>query len=188
MEILGGILVLTIMVLFSGIKVVKEHDQLVVFRLGKLAYSLGPGVHLVVPLIDQSHTVDTRIVTITTPVLEELTCDHVTVKISAVCLFSVADAKRKISKIEDANKAVSELVQTSLRTIVSQHDLKHLISDRGRMNHALKSKLEKQTREWGLKINIIEIKEMKIPKEMRKALVKTKRHGDHHELHVTRLH
>lgn len=182
MEIFGGIAVLTIMILLSGIKVVKEHSQLVVFRFGKLAGSKGPGVHLVIPIIDQSQIVDTRIVTIATPIHEEMTLDHVAVKVSAVCLFSVTDAKKAVSKIDDSTKAVSELLQTTLRTVVSQHDLKFLVSDRGRLNSILKSKLEKQTQVWGVKISAIEIKEVKIPKEMKKALFLLKRRlGDHEE-------
>ncbi len=180
-EILGGIVVFTCMVLLSGIKVVKEYNQLVVFRFGKVAAAKGPGVHMVIPIIDQGQTVDTRTITITTPVLEEMTSDHVSIKLSAVCMFNIVDAKKAVSKIDDVTKATNELVQTSLRTIVAQHDLRHLMSDRGRMNSALKSKLEKQTREWGVRVTVAEVKEIKIPKEMKKALLRAKRH--HHDHH-----
>ncbi len=183
MEILGGILVLIIMIGLSGIKVVKDHSQLVVFRFGKLSHCKGAGVHLILPIIDQSETVDTRIVTISTPVLEEITLDHISIKVSAVCLFQISDAKKAVSKIEDPNKAISELVQTTLRIVVNQHDLRHLLSDRGRMNSLLKSKLEKQTREWGVRINAIEIKEVRIPREMKKALLRWKRHHSDHDFH-----
>ncbi len=179
-EILGGIVVFTVMVLLSGIKVVKEYNQLVVFRFGKVVSAKGPGIHMVIPIIDQSQTVDTRIITFTTPVLEEMTLDHVSIKISAVCLFSVTDAKKAVSKIDDVEKATNELVQTSLRVVVSQHDLKHVMSDRGRMNGNLKVKLEKQTREWGVRIHTVEVKEIKIPREMKKALLRSKRHPHHH--------
>jgi regulator of protease activity HflC (stomatin/prohibitin superfamily) len=182
MEIIGGIVVLTIMVALSGIKVVKEHSQLVVYRFGRLISSRGPGVHLIVPIIDQAETVDTRIITLATPLLEEMTLDHASIKVSVVCLFHVVDAKKAVSKIDNVSKATEELVQATLRTVISQHDLKHLVSDRGRMNSVLKSKLEKQSREWGVRINTIEIKEVVIPKEMKKWLSRTKRghHGEHH--------
>ena len=175
LEIIGGIVVSLIMILLSGIKIVKEYDQLVVFRFGKLVDSKGPGMHLVIPLIDQIQTVDTRIVTLAPPVLEEMTLDHVSVKISVVCLFQIVDAKRAISKIENVPKATEELLQTTLRTAVSQHSLKHLVSDRGRMNGNLKAKLDKQTRDWGVKIITIEIKEIKIPREMKKAMLRSKK-------------
>src|SRR5208282_1412100 len=105
MEIIGGIVVLTIMVVLSGIKVVKEHSQLVIFRFGRLVSSKGPGVHLVLPMVDQSETVDTRIITLITPILEEMTLDHVSIKISVVCLFQIADAKKAVSKIDNVTKA-----------------------------------------------------------------------------------
>lgn len=188
MEIIGGIVVLTIMVILSGIKVVKEHSQLVVYRFGKVVSSKGAGVHLVLPMIDQSETVDTRIITLTTPILEEITLDHVSIKISAVCLFQIADARKAVSKIDNFTKATNELVQTTLRTVVSQHDLRHIVSDRGRMNGLLKSKLDKQTREWGVRINAIEIKEIKIPREMKKVMLRAKRHIHHeHELHSFKI-
>jgi regulator of protease activity HflC (stomatin/prohibitin superfamily) len=151
--------------------------------MGRLQSSRGPGVHLVLPIIDQAETVDTRIVTLATPVLEELTLDHVYIKISLVCLFHITDASKAVSKINNVNEAVSELLQTTLRTVVSQHDLKHVVTDRGRMNMILKSKLEKQVREWGVKINAIEIKEVKIPKEMKKLISKAKRLPHHHAAH-----
>jgi len=181
MEIIGGIVVLTIMVVLSGIKVVKEHSQLVVYRFGRLVSSRGPGVHLVLPMIDQTETVDTRLITLATPLLDEMTLDHVSIRVSVVCLFQVVDAKKAVSKIDNVSKATEELVQATLRTVISQHDLKHLVSDRGRMNSVLKSKLEKQSREWGVRINTIEIKEVIIPKEMKKILWRAKR--GHHEEH-----
>lgn len=173
-EILGGIIVSAIMILLSGIKVVKEYNQLVIFRFGKLLEeSKGPGVHLVIPLIDQVQSVDTRLVTLAPPVLEEMTSDHVSVKVSVVCLFQIIDARRAISKIDNVTKATSELVQTTVRTVISQHTMKFLVSDRGRMNNLLKAKLEKQTKEWGVRIASIEIKEIKIPREMKKALLRS---------------
>lgn len=187
MEILGGIAFLTIMILLSGIKIVKEHNQLVVFRLGKVLNSKGPGMHMVIPIIDQVQTIDTRIVTLATPLLEEMTLDKVSVRISAVCLFQIIDAKKMVIRIDDVTKAVNELLLAGLRMQVSQHDLKSLVSERGRMNDFLKSKLEKQTQQWGVRVNALEIKEVKIPREMKKELLRVKRrlcdHPDHHPDH-----
>jgi regulator of protease activity HflC (stomatin/prohibitin superfamily) len=189
MEILGGIVVLTIMVVLSGLKVVKEHSQLVIYRFGRVIGSRGPGLQLVLPMIDQSETIDTRIVTLATPLLDEMTLDHITIKISVVCLYQIVDAQKAVSKIDNAARAVSELVQATLRTVVSQHDLKHIMSDRGRMNSLLKSKLDKQTGSWGVRISVIEIKEIKIPKEMKKILAHSKRHhGLHHGEHHGEQH
>ncbi|MBX9688985.1 MAG: SPFH domain-containing protein [Candidatus Obscuribacterales bacterium] len=174
MEIIGGIIVFTLMLVLSGIKVVKDYNQLVVFRFGKFAYSRGAGIHLVLPLIDQAELVDTRLVTFSLPLLDEMTMDHVPVKVSAVCIFQIYDAQKRILKVDNLNEALEELVQTSLRTVISQHDLKHLISDRGRVSFLLKSRLDKQTREWGVKLHTLEIKEIKIAKNIKKALLRAK--------------
>ena len=167
LEILGGIIVSAIMILLSGIKIVKEHDQLVVFRFGKLIESKGPGTHLVIPFIDQVETVDTRITTITTPILEELTQDHVSVHVAAACLFQIVDAKRMVSRIDDSHEAIEELAQTTLRAVISQHSMRQLVSERVKINAALKEKLDKQAKDWGIKIIAFELNEVEIPEEMK---------------------
>ncbi len=172
LEILGGIIVSAIMILLSGIKVVKDYNQLVVFRFGKLIDSKGPGVHLVIPFMDQVETVDTRIVTVATPTLEELTQDNVAIKISAACLFQVADAKRTVSRVDDINVAIAELAQSSLRSGVSQYTLRQIVTDRGKLNAFLKEKLEKQAKDWGIKIVTFEIKEINLPADVKKALLR----------------
>jgi regulator of protease activity HflC (stomatin/prohibitin superfamily) len=174
-EIVGGIIVLTIMVLLSGIKTVKEYDQLVVFRFGKVAGSKGPGLQMVIPLIEKAQTVDTRLITLAIPILEELTLDKASVKVSAVCLFQVVDARKAVTKIDDVSKATGELAQTTLRHVISQTDLRHLLSERGSVSGVLKSRLDRQTREWGVRIKSFEIKEVKIPREIKKALARLRR-------------
>lgn len=172
LEILGGIIVSAIMILLSGIKVVKDYNQLVVFRFGKLIDSKGPGVHLVVPFMDQVETVDTRIVTVATPTLEELTQDNVAIKISAACLFQIVDAKRTVSRVDDIDVAIAELTQSSLRSGVSQYSLRQIVTDRGKLNAFLKEKLEKQAKDWGIKIVAFEIKEINLPADVKKALLR----------------
>lgn len=172
LEILGGIIVSAIMILLSGIKVVKDYNQLVVFRFGKLIASKGPGVHLVVPFMDQVETVDTRFVTVATRTLEELTQDNVAIKISAACLFQIVDVKRTVSRVDDINAAIAELTQSSLRSGVSQYTLRQMVTDSGKLNAFLKEKLEKQAKDWGIKIVAFEIKEINLPADVKKALLR----------------
>lgn len=171
LEILGGIIVSAIMILLSGIKVVKDYNQLVVFRFGKLIDSKGPGVHLVVPFMDQVETVDTRIVTVAPAPLEALTQDHLAIKISAACLFQIVDAKRTISRVDDINQAIEELTQTSLRTAVSQYTLRQIIENQSKLNGFLKEKLDKQAKDWGIKIVAFEVKEINLTADVKKALL-----------------
>lgn len=172
LEILGGIIVSAIMILLSGIKTVKEYDQLVVFRFGKLVDCKGPGVHLVIPFMDQVETIDTRIVTVATPESEELTYDNIALKISAVCLFQIVDARRAVTRVEDIHQAMAELTQTTLRSSVGEQSLRKLVADRAKINSSMKEKIEKQAKDWGIKIVSFEIKGLKLPADVKKALLR----------------
>jgi regulator of protease activity HflC (stomatin/prohibitin superfamily) len=178
-EILGGIIVLTIMVILSGIKVVKEHDRLVVFRGGKDVLDKGPGVQLVLPIIEKAQVVDTRIVTLPSQLIQAITSDKMSVKVSALCMYQIVDAKKAVTKVENVSKAATELADMALRTAVSNHDLLHLISDRKRINFNLKNILDRQTKEFGIRIVKIELKDVRLSKDMRKALARTGKPGHH---------
>lgn len=178
-EILGGIIVLTIMVILSGIKVVKEHDRLVVFRGGKEVLDKGPGVQLVLPVIEKAQVVDTRIVTLPSQLIQAMTSDKMSVKVSALCMYQIVDAKKAVTKVENVSKAATELADMALRTAVSNHDLLHLISDRKRINFNLKNILDRQTKEFGIRIVKIELKDVRLSKDMRKALARSTKPGHH---------
>ncbi len=173
-EILGGIIVLTIMVALSGIKVVKEHDRLVVFRCGKAVAEKGPGVQLVLPIIDKAQVVDTRIVTLPVQLIEAMTSDNMSVKVSALCMYQIVDARRAVTKVENVEKAARELAEVALRTAVGNNDLRHLVSDRKRVNFNLKNILDRTTKDFGIRIYKIELKEVRVSREIRKALAKNK--------------
>lgn len=182
-EIIGGIIVLTIMVLLSGIKVVSEHDRIVIFRFGKALHTKGPGLQLVVPMIDRAQIVDVRTVTLPIDLIEETTADHLTVKVSALCMFRIADPKKMVTHIDNARKATRELAETTLRNHIHQHRLHYLYSDRKRINSALKQALNKHVHGWGIHIQTMEIKEVKIPRETKRLLTAKKRESEHHEPH-----
>ncbi len=175
-EIIGGMIVLTIMILLSGIKVVNEYDRLVVFRFGKALHTKGPGVQLVVPLIDRAQLVDVRTVTLPIEMIEETTHDHYSVKVSALCMFKVADPKKMVTKIDNAQKATRELAQATLRNCIRQHKIHSLMTDRRRLNTALRQGLNKQTNDFGIQIQTLEIKHIKITRDTKRLMARSKRH------------
>lgn len=144
---------------------------MVIFRFGKMIDSKGPGMHLVIPFIDQAELIDTRITTVATPLIEELTKDNVAIKIAALCLFQIVDAKRTVMRVENFSAAIEELTQATLRATVSQYSVRQLVADRNKMNSIMKDKLEKQAKDWGIKITSFELKEIKLPVDIRKALL-----------------
>lgn len=170
------------MVILSGIKVVKEHDRLVVFRGGKEVLDKGPGIQLVLPIIEKAQVVDTRIVTLPSQLIQAMTSDKMSVKVSALCMYQIVDAKKAVTKVENVSRAATELADMALRTAVSNHDLVHLISDRKRINFNLKNILDRQTKEFGIRIVKIELKDVRLSKDMRKALARTTKPG-HHNAH-----
>jgi regulator of protease activity HflC (stomatin/prohibitin superfamily) len=158
LEIFGGIIVLAIMVLLSGIKVVKDNNRLVVYRMGRVVATKGAGVHLIIPILESAETVDTRVMMLDTPLLTVTTLDNHSVDISAACMFQIADAKKAVTKISNAPEATLTMAQTVLRAVTGQNDLKTLQSEQKGINKKLKTALEKHTREWGINIKSMDIK------------------------------
>lgn len=156
LEIIGGILVLCIMILLSGIKVVKENSRLVIFRMGKLSSSKGPGVHLVLPIVENTELVDMRVKTLTTPIIECTSRDNFAVRLTAVCFYQIGDPLKSV-RLENLDASVEALVQKLLRVQVQDFELDVLKTDSRRVGRKLKSEMEKQTRAWGLKIISVDL-------------------------------
>ena len=169
-EIVGGILVLLLTVLFSGIKAVKDSSALVIYRCGKISRCVGPGLQFVFPLIEKSESFDTRIVTLPIEHLSEITMDNYPVNMSAVCFYQISDPKRCAAKIQDVAAAVQQACEISMRTMVGQHDVRHLLSDKMRINFTLKTILERRLREFGVRVVSIEVKEVQLTTEGWKAI------------------
>lgn len=161
LEILGGMFVLIIMVLMSGLKTVKEHTQLVVYRLGVARECKGAGLHLIIPIIENVELVETRIVSMLTPEVEAETRDGLTVLLKGECLYQVVDAKRAVTRVENIANAVNFVTQSALRELARSHELAELKGDTKRANARLKSLIERQTNPWGIKINAAELTELK---------------------------
>lgn len=157
---------------FSSLKVVKEYDRLVVFRLGKVKGVSGPGVQLVFPVLDTFKKVDLRIITMSIPMQEIITKDNVPVKTAAVCFFQVVDPYKAITKIEDPFTATNQIAQTTLRSILGQHELDDLLTERDAINAKLSAIIDRQTEGWGIKVNAVEVKDVEIPESMQRAMAR----------------
>jgi regulator of protease activity HflC (stomatin/prohibitin superfamily) len=181
LEIVGGIVVLLLTILFSGIKAVKEYNALVIYRAGKISRCVGSGLQFVLPLIEKSESIDVRVVTLPLPAVEETTIDHYSVKVSAVLFYQVVDPKRCLSKVQDVAQATAEICEVAVRTMVGQHDLRHLLSERTRINWTLKTVLERRLRDFGVRVVSIEVKEVQLSREAKKALSRSMNGGKNGE-------
>lgn len=156
----------------SGIKVVKEYDRLVVFTLGKANRVIGPGLQVVFNGIQQSKKVDLRVITMSIPMQEIITKDNISCKTAAVCFFQVVDPYKAVTKIEDPFTATSQIAQTTLRSILGQHELDEILTERDVLNAKLSAIIDRQTEGWGIKVNAVEIKDVEIPEAMQRAMAR----------------
>ncbi|MBZ0185741.1 MAG: slipin family protein [Candidatus Obscuribacterales bacterium] len=172
MELVGFLIGLLAIVFFSGLKFVNEYDRLVVLRFGRVTGVRGPGPQFVIPLVERSQKIDTRVVTMPIAPQEAITRDNVTAKVAAVCFFQIVDPVKAVIKVEDAVEATAQVAQTTLRSIVGQHDLDDLLSERDAVNQKLGAIIDRQTEGWGIKVNSVEIKDLEIPLNMQRAMAR----------------
>ncbi|MBX9938274.1 MAG: slipin family protein [Candidatus Obscuribacterales bacterium] len=156
----------------SSIRVIKEYEKIVVFTLGRADGVRGPGLQLVFPLLQQSKKVDLRVLTMPIPMQEAITKDNVSVKTAAVCFFQVDDAFKAVTKIEDPLAATMQIAQTTLRSILGQHELDELLTERDAINAKLSAVIDRQTEGWGIKVMAVEVKDVEIPQSMQRAMAK----------------
>ncbi len=166
------IIFLAVAFLASAVKVLREYERAVVFRLGRVIGSKGPGIIILIPVIDKMMRIDMRTVTLDVPPQDVITKDNVTVKVSAVVYFRVIDSIKAIVDVEDFHFATSQLSQTTLRSTCGQGELDHLLSERDEINDQIQSILDKDTEPWGVKVSKVEIKEIDLPLEMQRAMAK----------------
>src|SRR3712207_1822354 len=150
------VLVFLLIVLSAAIKVVKEYERGVVFRLGRLVGPRGPGLILLIPFIERMSKVDLRTVTMDIPAQEVITRDNVTVKVNAVAYFRVLDPNAAVVNVADFIRATSQIAQTTLRSVLGQSDLDDLLSEREKINQELQRIIDEQTEPWGIKVSIVE--------------------------------
>ncbi len=166
------ILVLVAVFLGSSVKILREYERAVVFRLGRLLGAKGPGMIILIPGIDKMVRVDLRTVTLDVPPQDIITRDNVSVKVSAVVYFRVLDPIKSIIDVEDFHFATSQLAQTTLRSVCGQGELDNLLAERDEINERIQTILDKDTEPWGVKVSKVEVKEIDLPEEMRRAMAK----------------
>jgi len=158
--------------LISGIKVMKEYERGVVFRLGRLVAYRGPGLIYVIPGIERMERIDMRTIAMDVPSQDVITRDNVSVKVNAVLYFRVVDPSKAVVEVENYLYATSQLAQTTLRSVCGQAELDHLLAERDRVNQQVQEILDEQTDPWGIKVVTVEVKHIDLPQEMQRAMAR----------------
>jgi len=164
------IAVVVIILLSAAIKIVREYERGGVFRLGRWVGLRGPGLVLIIPFIEVMRKLDLRVITMDVPQQECITVDNVTVRVDAVIYFRVVDAAEAILKVLDYIKATSLLAQTTLRNVVGQSTLDELLGQRDRLNGKIQSVVDEGTNPWGIKVSMVEVKDVQLPQTMQRAM------------------
>ncbi|TKJ37219.1 hypothetical protein CEE36_11185 [candidate division TA06 bacterium B3_TA06] len=164
--------VVAIIILASAIRILKEYERGVIFRLGRLVGTKGPGFILLIPFIDRMVRVSLRTITMDIPPQDVITRDNVTVEVNAVTYFRVMDASKAIVEIQDFIFGTSQIAQTTLRSVLGEYELDDLLSKREDINERLQKIIDRQTDPWGVKVSMVEIKDVNLPDEMRRAIAR----------------
>jgi regulator of protease activity HflC (stomatin/prohibitin superfamily) len=154
------------------IRILREYERGVVFRLGRLLPQKGPGVVFLIPVVDRIVKVDLRTITLNIPPQEVITKDNVPVRVNAVAYFRIVDPKAAIVQVENFMVATSQIAQTTLRSVLGQHQLDELLSEREKINAILQGIIDEQTAPWGIKVSIVEVKDVEIPQGMQRAMAR----------------
>ena len=169
-----GILAIVLLILFlsAAIKVLREYERGVIFRLGRIINTKGPGIIIIIPIVDKLIRVSLRLVAMDVPPQDVITRDNVSVKVNAVIYFRVMDPNNAIVEVENYLFATSQLAQTTLRSVCGQVELDELLSERDKINTTLQEILDKHTDPWGIKVSNVEVKHIDLPQEMQRAMAK----------------
>ena len=165
-------LIIVVFLLITGIKILKEYERAVIFRLGRMVEPRGPGITYVIPVIEKMVRIDLRTVTMDIPPQDVITRDNVSVKVNAVLYFRVLDPNRAIREVENYLFASSQLAQVTLRSVCGQGELDELLAERDKINSRIQDILDKQTDPWGIKVVLVELKHIDLPQEMQRAMAK----------------
>jgi len=165
-------IVALLFILSAAIKIVQEYERGVIFRLGRLVGAKGPGLFFIIPILDRMVKVDLRVVTMDVPSQEAITRDNVTVKVNAVVYFRVFEPSQAIVNVEDYRRATWLISQTTLRNVIGQSELDELLAHRESINHKLQQIIDEQTEPWGIKVSLVEVKDVELPPTMQRAMAK----------------
>jgi regulator of protease activity HflC (stomatin/prohibitin superfamily) len=164
--------IIVIIILFSAVKVFPEYQRGVIFRLGRLSPPKGPGLFFIIPIVDRVVRVDLRTITFDVPAQEVITKDNVPAKVNAVAYFRVTDPSRSVVEVQNFILATSQISQTTLRSVLGQSDLDHLLTERDKLNARLQEIIDEQTEPWGVKVSVVEIRDVEIPQSMQRAMAR----------------
>lgn len=164
--------VFVLFIFISAVKVVQEYERGVVFRLGRLVGPRGPGLILLIPIIERMVKVDLRTITMDVPPQEIITRDNVTIKVNAVLYFRVVDASSAVVRILDYVRATSQIAQTTLRSTLGQSEMDELLANRDEINARLQKVIDEQTEAWGIKVSTVEVKDVELPQNMQRAMAR----------------
>src|SRR5213075_1226437 len=171
--IVGILVLLLVLFLISAIKVAREYERGIVFRLGRLLpQPKGPGLFILIPVVDRMVKVDLRTITLNIPPQEVITKDNVPVRVNAVAYFRIVEPKNAIVQVENFMVATSQIAQTTLRSVLGQHLLDELLSERDKINSILQEIIDEATAPWGIKVTIVEVKDVEIPSGMQRAMAR----------------
>lgn len=166
------LIVFLLLFLQASVKIINEYERAVVLRLGKFLAVKGPGLIILIPIIDKMRKLDLRTVTLDVPPQEVITKDNVSIRVSAVVYFRVIDPEKAFLQVEDYHYATSQLAQTTLRSVCGQAELDEILAEREKLNIKLQEILDADTEPWGVKVSKVEIKEIDLPEEMKRAMAK----------------
>jgi len=166
------VVVFALIILSNAIKILREYERGVIFRLGRLIRAKGPGLILLIPIVDRMLRVSLRTVVLDVPPQDVITQDNVSIKVNAVVYFRVLDPQRAIVQVENFLAATSQISQTTLRSVLGQSELDDLLSQRDKINHKLQQIIDANTEPWGVKVSNVEVKQIDLPQEMQRAMAK----------------
>jgi regulator of protease activity HflC (stomatin/prohibitin superfamily) len=166
------VVVLGLLLLMTSVRVLREYERGVVFRVGRLSALKGPGLVLLIPVVDRMVRVGLRTVTLNIPAQEVITRDNVPARVTAVAYFRVVDANRAVVEVQDYLSATLQIAQTTLRSVLGKAELDTLLAERERLNEDLQKIIDEQTEPWGVKVTIVEIKDVEIPENMQRAIAR----------------
>jgi regulator of protease activity HflC (stomatin/prohibitin superfamily) len=166
------IVIFLFMLLSAAVKVLREYERGVVFRLGRLVAARGPGLFLLIPIVDRMQKVDLRLVAMDVPPQDVITKDNVSVKVNAVVYFRVVEPQKAVVEVKDYEYATSQLAQTTLRSVLGGSELDELLSDREKINMHLQEILDRHTDPWGIKVSNVEVKHVDLPQDMQRVIAR----------------
>ncbi len=167
-----GIIVVALIILSQAVRITREYERGVIFRLGRFAGIRGPGLFLIIPIIDKMVKIDLRVITLDVPAQEVITKDNIPIKVDAVLYFKISDPQKAIIEVENYMMATSQNSQTSLRGVVGASSLDELLAEREKINQKLHEIIDRATDPWGIKVTAVEVKHVEIPKTMQRAIAK----------------